>query len=61
MLKMLIPPLDTGCKLNVDKTVRRLPEHLLNVLRTFTLRPVSRGNVDIRTMISCVTEYHQIY
>ena len=34
-------PLDTGRKLNVHKTFRRRPEHLLNVLNTFNLRPVS--------------------
>ena len=34
-------PLDTGRKLNVHKTFRRRPGHLLNVLCTFNLRPVS--------------------
>ena len=36
-------PVDTGCKLNVHKTFRRRPGHLLNVLCTFNLRPVSTG------------------
>ena len=36
-------PLDTGRKLNVHKTFRRSPGHLLNVLCTFNLRPVSTG------------------
>ena len=31
---------DTGCKLNVLKTLRR-PEPLLNILCTLNLRPVS--------------------
>ena len=35
-----IIPVDTGRKLNVDKTFRR---RLLNVLCTFNLRPVSTG------------------
>ena len=32
---------DTGRKLNVDKTFRARPGRLLNVLCTFSLRPVS--------------------
>ena len=32
---------DTGRKLNVHKTFRTRPERLLNVLCTFSLRPVS--------------------
>ena len=32
---------DTGHKLNVDKTFRRRPGRLLNVLCTFNLRPLS--------------------
>ena len=36
-------PVDTGRKLNVDKTFRNCPERLLNVLNTFNLRPVSAG------------------
>ena len=35
--------LDTGRKLNVHKTFRRRLGHLLNVLCTFSLRPVSTG------------------
>ena len=34
---------DTGRKLNVHKTIRKRPGHLLNVLCTFNLRPVSKG------------------
>ena len=34
---------DTGRKLNVHKTLRRRPRRLLNVLRTFNLRPMSAG------------------
>ena len=34
---------DTGRKLNVHKTLRRRPGHLLKVLCTFNLRPVSTG------------------
>ena len=33
-------PLDTRLKLNVLKTFRRRPGHLLNVLRTFNLHPI---------------------
>ena len=36
-------PVDTGRKLNVQKTLRSCPGHLLNVLCTFNLRPVSTG------------------
>ena len=36
-------PVDTGRKLNVYKTFRRLPRRLLNVFCTFNLRPVSTG------------------
>ena len=36
-------PVDTGRKLNVHKTFRRRPGHLLNALCTFNLRPVSTG------------------
>ena len=41
-MKTLVPQ-DTGRKLNVHKTFRRRPGHLLNALCTFNLRPVSRG------------------
>ena len=34
-------PVDTGRKLNVHKTFRRSSGRLLNVLCTFSLRPVS--------------------
>ena len=36
-------PVDTGRKLNVHNTFRRRPGHLLNVLCTFNLSPVSTG------------------
>ena len=36
-------PVDRGRKLNVRKTFRRRPGRLLNVLCTFSLRPVSTG------------------
>ena len=36
-------PVDTGRKLNVHKTFRRLLGRLLNILCTFNLRPVSTG------------------
>ena len=37
--------MDTGRKLNVQKTYRRRPGSLLNVLCTFNLRPVSTENL----------------
>ena len=37
-------PLGTGSKLNVHKTFRRHPGHLLNGLCRFNLHPVFRGN-----------------
>ena len=36
-------PVDTGRKLNVHKTLRRLLGRLLSFLCTFNLRPVSTG------------------
>ena len=39
-------PVDAGRKLNVHKTFRRRHGHLLNVLCTFNLRPVSAGLYD---------------
>ena len=36
-------PVGTGLKLNAYKTFRRRPGRLLNVLSTFSLRPVSKG------------------
>ena len=36
-------PVDTGRKLNVHKTFRRRPGHILNVLCTFNLLLVSTG------------------
>ena len=38
-----IIPVDTGRKLNVHKTFRRRSGRLLNVLYTFSLRPMSTG------------------
>ena len=42
-LSYIIAPADTERKLNVHKTFRRRPGRLLNVLFTFSLRPVSTG------------------
>ena len=39
-------PVDTGRKLNAYKTFRRRPGHLLKVLCTFNLPPVSTVNVE---------------
>ena len=36
-----LDPVDTGRKLNVHKAFRRRPGRLLNVLCTFSVRPVS--------------------
>ena len=36
-------PVDTGCKLTVHKTFRRRSGRLLNILCTFNLRPVPKG------------------
>ena len=40
-------PVDTRRKLNVHKTFRRCPGSLLNVLRTFNVRPVFTGQEGI--------------
>ena len=52
-LQILCPSLalDTGCKLTVQKMLRRRPERLLNALCTFNLRPMSRGVWDKRRLI----------
>ena len=47
-------PVDTGRILNVHKTFRRRPGHLLNVLCTFGLRPVSTGILMIKYDISVI-------
>ena len=39
----MLAPVETERKLNVYKTFRRRPGHLLNVLWTFNLRYVSTG------------------
>ena len=38
-------PVDTGRKLNVQKTFRRRPGRLLNVLYTFNVLPAPTGNL----------------
>ena len=43
--------LDTGRKLNVHQTFKKNPGCLLNVLCTFSLRPVSRGLVYIEQVL----------
>ena len=43
LFRIVVPPADTGRKLNVHKTFRRSPVRFLNVLYTFNLRPVSTG------------------
>ena len=48
LLGIALNPVDTGRKLNVHKTFRRLPARLLNVSCTFNLRPVSTGEVPER-------------
>ena len=40
-----LSPVDTERKLNIHKTFRRRAERLGNVLCTFSLRPVSTGDV----------------
>ena len=40
-------PVDTGRKLNAHKTFRRRSGRLLNVLCTFSLRPVSAGTSSV--------------
>ena len=42
-LSFLLYPVGTGRKLNVYKTLRRRPGHLLNLLCTFNLRRLSTG------------------
>ena len=50
--------LDAGRKFNVDKMFRSYPGHLLNLLCTFKLRPVSRGYCQwkyLKTDLNCST------
>ena len=42
--KLVKHPVDTGRKLNVHKTFKKRPVRLLNVLCTFSLRPLSTGH-----------------
>ena len=55
ILKFFDPflPVDTGRKLNVNKTFRKRPGRLLNVLCTFNLRPASTGKLQM-TFRFCV-------
>ena len=43
--------LDTERKLNACKTFRRRPGGLLNVLCTSSLRPLSRGSLQVRVVL----------
>ena len=43
--KHVANPMDTGRVLKVHKTFSRVPGSLLNVLCTFSLRPVLRRNI----------------
>ena len=47
-------PVDAGGKFNVHKTFRRRPGRLLNVLCTFSLRPVSTGRLRVECRYSPV-------
>ena len=51
-----VSPLDTGRKLNVHKMFSRRPGRLLNILCTFNLRPVSRGEADQRPLAKSITD-----
>ena len=54
-------PLDVRRKLNVPKTFKRSPGHLLNVLCTFSLRPVYRG-LDVFDMITqSIIDYERLF
>ena len=43
-------PVDTGRNLNVHNTFRKRLQHLLKVLYTFNLRPVSTGQLDFNSI-----------
>ena len=60
--KKINDPVDTDRKLNVHKTFRRRPGHLLNVLCTFSLRPVSAGYYifETKTVISEKYKNHRV-
>ena len=49
-------PLDTRRKLNEHKLFSRRPGRLLNILCTFNLRPVSRGEADLRPLAKSITD-----
>ena len=44
-------PVDTERKMNIHKTFRRRLGRLLNVLRTFNIRPVSTGSEYLRLLL----------
>ena len=52
--------LDIIRKLNVHKTFRRSPGHLLNVSCTFNLRPVSRGLDAFDMMTQSIIHYEKL-
>ena len=56
-IKKILCPVDTGRKLNVHKTFRRRPGHLLNVLCTFNLCPVSAGWIHERDLQNILVIY----
>ena len=56
-----INPVDTGRKLNINKTFRRRAGLLLNVLCTFNLRPVLRGKLKITCSISFTVTTNEIF
>ena len=45
--------LDTGHNLNVHKTFRNHPKHLLNILSTFNLRTMSNWNASKLHLVPC--------
>ena len=49
--KRISDPIDTGCKLDLHKTLRRCPGRLLNVWCTFNFRPVSTGEEWMKNLI----------
>ena len=53
-------PLDTGRKLNVEKTFRRRLECFLKVLWTFNLRPVPR-ELGVATWSSYSTQHNALF
>ena len=54
LIESNVDTVDTGRKLDVNKTLKRRPGRFLNVFYTFSLRPVSSGEILVISFLSYV-------